>query len=181
VAQRVTIEHDLDVLRAADWVIDPGSAGGVAGGEVVAEGTLEQVVGRRPVTIADNTCGPGRGCRRSVEAEAKPAFVRDQAVRSRRKPEARSVVWSAHTITELVADRLTRVEVEAGLESGEVIEDYPMRTRPLPDCLVLARLAGGEAIHAVVAVDVDLDRILIVTVYRPEPEEWEDDWRTRGT
>jgi hypothetical protein len=116
-----------------------------------------------------------------VDAEAKQAFVRKQAARSRRDPDARSVVWSAHAITELVADRLTRVEVEAGLETGLVIEDYPTLTRPLPDCLILARLVGGGTIHAVVAVDIDLDRILIVTVYRPGPEEWEDDWRTRRT
>jgi excinuclease ABC subunit A len=34
----VTIEHNTDVVRAADWIIDLGPAGGVAGGRVVAEG-----------------------------------------------------------------------------------------------------------------------------------------------
>jgi excinuclease ABC subunit A len=39
----VVVEHNLDVVRAADWVIDLGPEGGDAGGYLVAEGTPEQV------------------------------------------------------------------------------------------------------------------------------------------
>ncbi|WP_420382349.1 excinuclease ABC subunit UvrA [Novosphingobium sp.] len=40
----VVIEHNLDVIKTADWIIDMGPEGGVRGGEVVAQGTPEQVV-----------------------------------------------------------------------------------------------------------------------------------------
>jgi excinuclease ABC subunit A len=40
----VVIEHNLDVIKTADWVIDLGPEGGVKGGEIVAEGTPEDVV-----------------------------------------------------------------------------------------------------------------------------------------
>ena len=39
----LVIEHNLDVLKAADWIIDLGPEGGTRGGEIVAAGTPEQV------------------------------------------------------------------------------------------------------------------------------------------
>ncbi len=43
----VVIEHNLDVLKTADWVIDLGPEGGEKGGYVIAEGTPEQLTGNR--------------------------------------------------------------------------------------------------------------------------------------
>ncbi|MFC0588158.1 excinuclease ABC subunit UvrA [Novosphingobium aquiterrae] len=39
----VVIEHNLDVIKVADWIVDLGPEGGVRGGEVIAEGTPEMV------------------------------------------------------------------------------------------------------------------------------------------
>ena len=39
------IEHNLDVIKTADWIIDLGPEGGARGGRIVAEGTPEEVAG----------------------------------------------------------------------------------------------------------------------------------------
>ena len=40
----VVIEHNLDVIKTADWIIDLGPGGGEAGGKIIAEGTPEELV-----------------------------------------------------------------------------------------------------------------------------------------
>jgi excinuclease ABC subunit A len=39
----VVIEHNLEVIKTADWIIDLGPEGGDGGGEIVAQGTPEDV------------------------------------------------------------------------------------------------------------------------------------------
>ena len=39
----VVIEHNLHVIKSADWIIDMGPEGGAGGGKIIAQGTPEQV------------------------------------------------------------------------------------------------------------------------------------------
>lgn len=102
----------------------------------------------------------------------KQHFIRQKATEGR-------VKWSRHALNELASEPVTVPDVENALRQAEVIEDYPHLRRYLPDCLVLAYTESGQVLHCVVAINVSSDSILIVTVYTPTEEEWENDWRTR--
>jgi len=60
----IVIEHHLDVIKTADWIIDLGPGGGAAGGRVVATGTPEQIA------ALDDNC-TGRFLRAVLNGQAK--------------------------------------------------------------------------------------------------------------
>jgi excinuclease ABC subunit A len=75
----VVIEHNLDVIKSADRIIDLGPEGGEAGGELVATGTPEQIA-------ASPTSYTGQFLRSLVEPAERPA--RRRPARRRREPVA---------------------------------------------------------------------------------------------
>jgi excinuclease ABC subunit A len=70
----VVIEHNLDVIRSADWILDLGPEGGDAGGKLVAEGT--------PLDVSRNDAShTGRALREYEEAFRKPLKAAEAAGR----------------------------------------------------------------------------------------------------
>lgn len=53
----VIIEHNLDVIKTADWLIDLGPEGGAGGGQIIASGTPEQVA-KNPESFTGHYLGP---------------------------------------------------------------------------------------------------------------------------
>jgi excinuclease ABC subunit A len=90
----VIIEHNLDVVKCADWIIDLGPEGGDAGGTVVAEGTPEAVA-------ANPASYTGQFLTRHLAAEAQRAAETDRASESSRTNESsRAAEFGAATRNE---------------------------------------------------------------------------------
>ena len=73
----VVIEHNLDVLKTADWLIDLGPEGGDKGGYVIAEGTPEELA-------ADKRSATGQYLRAPLEKARRAAVSANGAGRARR-------------------------------------------------------------------------------------------------
>ena len=69
----IVIEHNLDVMKCADWIVDLGPEGGVRGGTIVATGTPEQLAAHpdelhRRVSQA----GAGHRAEQPADGESEP-------------------------------------------------------------------------------------------------------------
>ncbi len=69
-------------------------------------------------------------------------------------------------------------ELKQALFNGEIIERYP-DDQPYPSCLVLGWLSYGDHIHIVCSRGESEPALRIVTVYEPEDDKWDSDYKTR--
>jgi excinuclease ABC subunit A len=95
----LVIEHNLDVLKTADWLIDLGPEGGAGGGKVVVSGTPEDVV-------ACEESFTGRALRGSLSGR----------LQEKKKPRKRSAPARPSEDGQRPADRITHLTVEGASE-----------------------------------------------------------------
>jgi excinuclease ABC subunit A len=96
----IVIEHNLDVVKTADWIIDMGPEGGSGGGLVVAEGSPEEIadvegshtgVFLRHVLAGQAASALGRSKRKSAKADkaaARKTAARTKAASNGTRPAA---------------------------------------------------------------------------------------------
>jgi excinuclease ABC subunit A len=108
----VIVEHDLDVIRTADWIIEMGPGAGRLGGTVVAEGTPEQVMKSRQSII-----GPFLAGRPAVDRPPRPL------------PESRATIsveslYNLHDVTAAFPiNRLTALAGPSGAGKTALVLD----------------------------------------------------------
>ena len=78
----LVIEHNLDVIKTADWLIDLGPEGGSGGGLVIAEGTPEEVA-NTPGSYTGHFLRPLLGLEGDVPKAAKVAAVKKKVARKK--------------------------------------------------------------------------------------------------
>ena len=69
-------------------------------------------------------------------------------------------------------------EVMEALNGGEIIEEYP-DDQPYPSCLILGRTHAERPLHVVCAPVLAEQRLIIITIYQPDPARWEADFKGR--
>jgi hypothetical protein len=104
--------------------------------------------------------------------DAPLAFIKDCLSSGR-------VRWTYHVTMRLQQRTLTAGIVRAAMATLEIIEAYP-HDKYLPSFLLRGESEVG-VFHAQIATDVDGGNIRIVTMYTPDPNEWDDGLRFRRT
>lgn len=87
------------------------------------------------------------------------------------------LIFRVHALQRMFSRQINDENVRYVIKKGEVIEDYPNDT-PYPSKLILGWI-GSRPLHIVVAENKDQEELIIITVYEPNLDKWETDFRRR--
>jgi hypothetical protein len=89
----------------------------------------------------------------------------------------RKILWTYHVNMRMAERYIPRDIILALVDRYEIIETYP-GDKYLSSCLVYAS-NEDMVLHVLCALDNESDAVRIVTAYRPSPDKWEEDGKTR--
>lgn len=87
-----------------------------------------------------------------------------------------NIAITEHARIRLYERNISIDDIVNGINTGEIIKQYE-DDKPLPSCLILGFSVKSEYIHMVVSCDASF--IYLITAYFPDPEIWENDFKTR--
>ena len=87
------------------------------------------------------------------------------------------MVFRVHAIRRMFLRGISDEDVRSALETGETIQEY-LEDQPYPSRLVLG-WRGSQPVHLVVADNTAEQETIVITVYQPDPAQWEPDFRRK--
>ena len=78
--------------------------------------------------------------------------------------------FSDHAVKRMIQRSIEQYEVEEAVLGGEIIEDYP-EDKYSPSCLIYGKTESGRDLHIQASFP---PKVVVVTLYEPDPEEWID-------
>lgn len=88
------------------------------------------------------------------------------------------VDYRIHATKRMFERNVAENDVAKVLETGSIIEQYATDF-PLPSVLINGKVSMGRPLHLVVGVNKPEARLVIITVYEPDPEKWADNYTRR--
>jgi len=127
------------------------------------------------------------GCSYLREGKCQMSRPDTPCIRPDRQPEqmlqkiiecfkAEEYLYSQHARDEMEKEEFGEIRDEEVFEtilSGKIIEDYP-QDLPYPSCLIYGKSSEGRPLHIVCAYAEDVDKVIIITAYQPDPDLWID-------
>ena len=87
------------------------------------------------------------------------------------------VLFRVHAVQRMFERSISAKKVSQSLQSGETIEDYSGEM-PEPSRLILG-FQGKRPFHIVTSENPETNEITIITVYIPDPDKWNKDFKSR--
>ena len=87
------------------------------------------------------------------------------------------LIFRVHAVQRMFERNISVKKVSHALQSGETIEDYSAEM-PEPSRLILG-VQGKHPFHVVTSENPETNEITIITVYVPDPDKWNKDFKSR--